>query len=222
MDCVFRDAWRCGGGQRAVAQFRRLVEWQQRLESRRMGYRGLGFPAENLSRGRKQPLVCRGDLRLSYIELHAASAFSFLDGASLPERLIEACHAFEMPAMALLDRDGVYGSARFHLAAKKAGIQAHVGAELSLTSGGTLPVLVLNRKGYQNLCRLLTQSKLNSPKGTATVSEEDLMPYSEGLVCLSKGERGRRGVERLVEIFGRDGVYVELQRHFVRDEEAVN
>jgi error-prone DNA polymerase len=159
---------------------------------------------------------------LSYIELHAASAFSFLDGASLPERLIEACHAFEMPSMALLDRDGVYGSARFHLAAKKAGVQAHVGAELSLTSGGTLPVLVLNRKGYQNLCRLLTQSKLNSPKGTATVSEEDLIPYAEGLVCLSKGERGRRAVERLVEIFGRDGVYVELQRHFVRDEEAAN
>jgi error-prone DNA polymerase len=156
---------------------------------------------------------------LSYIELHAASAFSFLDGASLPENLIEACRGFEMPSIALLDRDGVYGSARFHLAAKKAGIQAHVGAELSLTSGGTLPVLVRNRKGYQNLCRLLTQSKLNSPKGTATVSEEDLIPYAEGLVCLT---RGLRGVEQLVKIFGRDGVYVELQRHFVREEEAVN
>jgi error-prone DNA polymerase len=173
---------------------------------------------------------------LSYIELHAASAFSFLDGASLPESLIEACRGFEMPSMALLDRDGVYGSARFHLAAKKAGIQAHVGAEISLDSGGTLPLLVLNRKGYQNLCRLLTQMKLNAPKGAATVSEKDLIPYAEGLVCLTGGERGplpqalhragvsegRRTVERLVEIFGRDRVYVELQRHFLRGEEAAN
>ena len=173
---------------------------------------------------------------MSYIELYAASAFSFLDGASLPESLIEACHNFEMPSMALLDRDGIYGAARFHLSGKKAGIRAHVGAELSLSSGCLLPVLVLNRTGYQNLCRLLTQMKLNAPKGTATVSEEDLIPYSEGLVCLTGGERGplpqalhsngveegRRTVERLVKIFGHDRVYVELQRHFLRDEEAAN
>ena len=173
---------------------------------------------------------------MSYIELHAASAFSFLDGASLPESLIEACRKFEMPSMALLDRDGIYGAARFHLSGKKTGIQAHVGAEISLSTGCSLPVLVLNRTGYQNLCRLLTQMKLNAPKGTATVSEKDLIPYSEGLVCLTGGERGplpqalqnggekagRRTVERLGEIFGSDGVYVELQRHFVRDEEAVN
>src|SRR5204863_3218242 len=137
---------------------------------------------------------------------------------------IEACHNFEMPSMALLDRDGIYGAARFHLSGKKAGIRVHVGAELSMASGCLLPVLVLNRTGYQNLCRLLTQTKLNAPKGAATVSEEDLIPYSEGLVCLTGGERGplpqalhsggmgkgRRTVERLVEVFGRDRVYVEL------------
>ncbi len=173
---------------------------------------------------------------MSYIELHAASAFSFLDGASLPESLIEACHNFEMPAMALLDRDGIYGAARFHLSGKKAGVRAHVGAEISLSSGCQLPVLVLNRSGYRNLCRLLTQMKLNAPKGTATLSEEDLLPYSEGLVCLTGSERGplpralhrggmpegRRTIERLVEIFGRDRVVVELQRHYLRDEEAAN
>jgi error-prone DNA polymerase len=173
---------------------------------------------------------------LSYIELHSSSAFSFLEGASLPENLIEACRNFEMPAMALLDRDGVYGSARFHLSAKKAGIQAHVGVEISLSSGCTLPVLVENRKGYQNLCRLLTQMKLGAPKGMATVSEEDLLPYADGLICLTGGERGpmhqalhrsgaaegRRVTEHLVRIFGHDRVYVELQRHFVRAEEAAN
>jgi error-prone DNA polymerase len=173
---------------------------------------------------------------LSYIELHASSAFSFLDGASLPETLIETCHAYEMPSMALLDRDGVYGAARFHLAGKKAGVRAHVGAEISLKSGSALPVLARNRTGYQNLCRLLTQMKLHAPKGTATLREDDLIPFAEGLVCLTGSEQGplprairnggesegRRVTERLVNIFGADGVYVELQRHFLREEEAVN
>src|SRR5579862_384661 len=66
-----------------------------------------------------------------YIELHSRSAFSFLEGASLPENLVAACAKLGMPAMALLDRDGVYGSPRFHMAAKKAGIKAHIGAEVN-------------------------------------------------------------------------------------------
>src|SRR5215213_4893348 len=103
-----------------------------------MGYCRFAYLAPDLSH--QKPLVCRRSLRLSYIELHAASAFSFLDGASLPESLIEACHNFEMPSMALLDRDGIYGAARFHLSGKKAGIRAHVGAELSMSSGCLLPV----------------------------------------------------------------------------------
>src|SRR6266850_6219615 len=69
-----------------------------------------------------------------YIELHARSAFSFLEGASVPEELIAACKALEMPAMALLDRDGVYGAPRFHLAAKKNDIKAHIGAEITVKS----------------------------------------------------------------------------------------
>ena len=67
-----------------------------------------------------------------YVELHSCSAFSFLEGASLPEELAEAAAQFGMPAMALLDRDGVYGSPRFHSAAKKANIRAHIGAEISV------------------------------------------------------------------------------------------
>ena len=69
-----------------------------------------------------------------YLELHARSAFSFLEGASVPEELIAAALELEMPAMALLDRDGVYGSPRFHLAAKKNGIKAHIGAEITVQS----------------------------------------------------------------------------------------
>src|SRR5262245_50126475 len=125
-----------------------------------------------------------------YIELHTASAFSFLDGASTPEALIGMCRELGMPSMALLDRDGVYGSARFHLAAKQAGVPAPARAELSLDSGCALPVLALNRTGYQNLCRRLTKSKFRAPKGMATVSEEDLITHTEGLVCLTGGEHG--------------------------------
>jgi hypothetical protein len=69
-----------------------------------------------------------------YVELHARSAFSFLEGASTPEELIAVCSNLGMPAMALLDRDGLYGSPRFHLAAKKAGIKAHIGAEVTCAS----------------------------------------------------------------------------------------
>src|ERR1700735_4902675 len=105
-----------------------------------------------------------------YIELHARSAFSFLEGSSLPEELMAACARFHMPAMALLDRDGVYGSPRFHLAAEKARIHAHIGAEVTSAEGWRYPLLVESRAGYQNLCRLITRMKLRAKKGEGGVS----------------------------------------------------
>ena len=170
---------------------------------------------------------------LKYVELHASSAFSFLDGASLPEELIGAAAEYSMPAMALLDRDGFYGSPRFHLAAKKAGIRAHIGAEVTSTTGIRYPLLAETREGYQNLCRLMTRMKLRAPKGKGTITEEELIPFSRGLICLTGGghgpltsaiqnKTGHQALERLVRIFGHDNVYVELQRHFDRDEEAIN
>jgi error-prone DNA polymerase len=115
-----------------------------------------------------------------YIELHAASAFSFLDGASLPEALIQRAAGLGYPALALLDRDGVYGAPRFHLAAKKAGLKAIIGAELTLSASVQdsrssavgyrtsdtifrLPVLIESQIGYRNLCRIVTSAKLRSP-----------------------------------------------------------
>ena len=74
-----------------------------------------------------------------YIELHARSAFSFLEGASVPEELAEVCAQYQMPAMALLDRDGVYGAPRFHLAARKLKIKAHIGAEVAPRLSKSLP-----------------------------------------------------------------------------------
>ncbi|MDQ5845880.1 MAG: error-prone DNA polymerase [Acidobacteriota bacterium] len=224
-----------------------------------------------------------------YIELHARSAFSFLEGASVPEELIAAALKLEMPAMALLDRDGVYGSPRFHLAAQKNGIKAHIGAEITVSSlqspvssptfvqsskskvqsqkqnraadighwtldigqkhsasakeTFSLPVLVRNRIGYQNLCRLITLMKLRVPKhakpGECAVTCDELAEYAEGLICLTGAgdgplakalhhrdtkntEGAQRRAEWLIDVFGKGNVYAELQRHFNRDEEARN
>src|SRR5436309_9398333 len=204
-----------------------------------------------------------------YIELHSRSAFSFLEGASLPERLIETCPNLGMPAMALLDRDGVYGAPRFHMAAQKIGIKAHIGAEvtceslpqrhgatekfpfssdgslkkpklssesLCLRGGFRLPLLVSSRAGYQNLCRLITKMKLRAKKDEGAVHESELQEYANGLICLTGGyggplasalacggiEEAHRSVEHLTRIFGRENVYVELQRHFHREQEARN
>jgi len=168
-----------------------------------------------------------------YIELHASSAFSFLDGASLPEELVGACAEYSMPAIALLDRDGVYGAPRFYLAANKAGLEAHIGAEVTSTTGIRYPLLAETREGYQNLCRLLTRMKLRAPKGKGAVTEDEIAQYSRGLVCLTGGEHGpltaaipdktgRETLDRLIHIFGRKNIYVELQRHYNREEEAIN
>lgn len=177
-----------------------------------------------------------------YIEHHTRSAFSFLEGSSVPETLVDVCGKLGMPAMALLDRDGVYGSPRFHLAAKKAGIKAHIGAEVTCNgfsgcpSSFRVPLLVTSRRGYQNLCRLITQMKLRVGRKEGAIAEQqDFTEHSEDLVCLTGGEEGplahalRRGpqsalqaIQKLVEIFGPRNVYVELQRHYHRDEEHRN
>jgi error-prone DNA polymerase len=215
-----------------------------------------------------------------FVELHARSAFSFLEGSSLPEDLAAVCARLNMPAMALLDADGVYGAPRFHMAMKKAGIKAHIGAEVTsvilspnavILSGASasrsealaeskdhslthaaqkpeiprsarndktfrLPLVVSSRAGYQNLCRLITKMKLRAKKGEGSVQREELEEHAGGLICLTGGAEGplatafqcggieavRRQVEQLIAIFGHKNVYVELQRHFHREEETRN
>ena len=144
------------------------------------------------------------------------------------------------PALALLDRDGVYGIPRFHQAARRAGLKAIVGAELTMSlgtrgSGCTdprlfrLPVLVASQEGYQNLCRLVTRMKLSAPKGEGALALEDLDGVVGGLVALAgraviNGPRYGVGglVDRLVGTFGPANVCIEVQRHLLRDEEADN
>ncbi|MGA7274377.1 MAG: PHP domain-containing protein, partial [Candidatus Udaeobacter sp.] len=106
---------------------------------------------------------------MNYVELHACSAFSFLRGGSFPEQLAKVAAELEMPAMALLDRNGVYGAQRFSVAAREQNVRPIIGCELSMEGRSVLPVLVENRTGYKNLCELLTQSHLRSEKGTCAV-----------------------------------------------------
>ena len=135
-----------------------------------------------------------------FVELHAQSAFSFLEGAEQPEALVEAAARQGMPALALVDRDGVYGAARFHRAAENAGVRALVGSELTLADGSRLPVLVEDRDGYRNLCRLITRLKMSAAKGTGRITLDDLAPDAGGLVCLTGGRHGpHRAVARPAE-----------------------
>src|SRR6266567_2787333 len=179
---------------------------------------------------------------MQYVELHARSAFSFLEGASVPEALAYACAEQQLPGMALLDRNGLYGSARFHLITKSNKIKSHVGAELSVGEAPSsqnpyYPLLVANRIGYQNLCRLITKTKLRAQKNKLTAATlSELEEHAEGLVCLTGDEDGplaaalksggkdeaRRLLDRLTSIFGRGNVYVELQRHFRPEQEHRN
>jgi error-prone DNA polymerase len=179
---------------------------------------------------------------VNYCELHARSAFSFLEGGSLPEALAGIASALEVPGMALLDRNGFHGSPRFHMSARKTGIRAYVGAEVTVAdengSGvANYPLLGATRAGYQNLCRLLTRTKLRVPKHTeSSAGFEELEEHAAGVICLTGDEQGpltkafesggaeagSRLLSRLISVFGRENVYVELQRHFDRSQETRN
>jgi error-prone DNA polymerase len=180
----------------------------------------------------------------TYVELHAKSAFSFLEAASAPEALAAQCANLDQPALALTDAHGVYGAARFHFAAKKLGIRGLIGAEVSVQSGARITLLAESQAGYQNLCRLITKTKLRGGlQGKVEnpfATEAELAQFAEGLVCLTGGTEGplarqcteqgnpdclvsaQNEVEQLLAIYGAKNVYVELQRHFCREQEARN
>jgi len=122
---------------------------------------------------------------MSYAELHASSAFSFLRGASLPEVLAHTAAELEIPAVALCDRNGLYGMPRFKMKAQEFGLASIVGCELGMDDGTVLPVLVENRRGYENLCSLLSDAHLRSPKGESVIRWDELPAHGEGLIALT-------------------------------------
>ncbi|MGH9412384.1 MAG: DNA polymerase III subunit alpha [Terriglobales bacterium] len=205
-----------------------------------------------------------------FLELHSASAFSFLRGASLPEEMAERAAALGMPVLGLLDADGVYGAPRFHLACRRAGVRPLFGAEITLEDGSRLPVLAASRSGYRSLCVLLTRMHLrgidgrgpqrggaarpayaragsgaHEPQAGAAPPGEGRLRYSElpelqGVIALSGDEEGplahalrqggaaaglqtgRQRLEQLAAALGPGNLYIELQRHYLREQEERN
>ena len=169
-----------------------------------------------------------------YVELHSRSAFSFLRGAAQPEALARRAAELGLPAMALSDRDGLYGAPRFFAAARECGLRPIIGSELTMECGGVLPVLVESHAGYQNLCRLITRARLRGSKHASAVRWDELAEFAPGLVALTGDEEGplhralgddaaaRAVLEKLAAAFGGRGVFVEIQRHRVRGENRFN
>jgi error-prone DNA polymerase len=169
-----------------------------------------------------------------FIELHTRSAFSFLSSGSLPEEYAAGAAEYEMPAIALLDRDTVSGVVRFHSTASELGIKSIVGAEITMDDPDRsgLPLIPLNLNGYKNLCRLITTIKLRSKKGEHAATREDIEEHSKDLLCITGGADGflhkqiksRRGQEALgwLQYVFDKRLYVELQRHHLPHEEDVN
>ena len=130
-----------------------------------------------------------------------------------------------MPAMALLDRNGVYGAQRFSVTAREHNVRPIIGCELSMEDGTILPVLVANRTGYKNLCQLLTQAHLRSEKGKCAIQWNELPQFAEGLVALLGSACATQPEDRaqfLIHTLGRENVFVEIQRHFLRGEKRIN
>jgi error-prone DNA polymerase len=167
-----------------------------------------------------------------YVELHAHSAYSFLDGASLPEELAARAAELGYEALALTDHDGVYGSLEFAHAVKAFGVRPITGAEVTLADRSHVTLLVETAQGYANLCRLLTAAHARTRDGTDLASPALdaalLAELNEGLVCLSGcarhglAVRNPNGAAALARSFGPEGFFVELQRPYERGDERRN
>jgi len=162
----------------------------------------------------------------SYIPLWCKSNFSFLEGASHPDELVEEAHRLGLPALALTDRDGVYGVVRAHVKAREVGLKLIVGSQVSVADGSTIVLLVQDRAGYANLCRLITKGRLRSEKGESAVGWDEVCQHGPGLLALWGGEHSLIVDEaapdeiagKLRDAFG-DRLYGMLTRH--RREEEV-
>src|SRR2546422_6190067 len=171
-----------------------------------------------------------------YIELHCHSAFSFLDGASLPEQLALTASQLGYPALALTDHNGLYGAMAFAQESKQLGLQAITGAELTLLDGSHVTLLAETPEGYANLCRLITEAHLGrEDRRDPRLDFASLEARHAGLIVLSGCRNGllpqvlrrdgpataRRFAERCRAVFGKEHFFVELQRNYVRGDLAL-
>jgi error-prone DNA polymerase len=170
-----------------------------------------------------------------YAELHCWSNFTFLEGGSHPEELVECALALGLSGVALTDRDGLYGSVRFAAHAKEHNLAKIVGSELTFEDGTRIVLLVEDARGYAHLCELISVAQLRGSKGDARLRLDDLQARAEGLIALSGGLCGRveralardgreaaaREAERLRSIFG-ERFYIELQHHLTPEDPQRN
>lgn len=171
-----------------------------------------------------------------YAELHCHSAYSFLDGASLPDEILAEAHRLGLPALALTDRNGIYGSLAFAHAAQPLGIQAITGAEVTLSDGSQLILLAETPQGYTNLCRLLTEAHLGAERLDPRLPLTSIVARHDGLIILSGSRSGgllprtletegltaaRKLAQWCREVFGADRFFVEIQRNRARGDLAL-
>src|SRR4051812_37122280 len=170
---------------------------------------------------------------MSYTELHLHSAYSFLDGASMPDEIVPRALELGYEALALTDHNSLSGSMEFAQLARAMGLRALHGAEVDLADGRHLTLLVRDARGWRNLCRLLTRAHRDTRAsgrpgwvGEPSVTLEDVAAHADGLVCLSgcarHGVRDEPTVRFLLDVFGREGFRIELQRPFARHDRALN
>ena len=166
-----------------------------------------------------------------YVELHCHSAFSFLDGASLPDELVPAALGLGYDAVALTDHNSVSGSMEFAVAARALGLRPIHGAEIDLDDGRHLTLLVEDARGWSNLCRILTAAHAHTrekpgPPTQPFVGLGHVLDHADGLVCLSgcarRGVHDEFTLRRLLGAFGPERLRIELQRPYLRDDRARN
>jgi error-prone DNA polymerase len=173
-----------------------------------------------------------------YVELHCHSAYSFLDGVSLPDELAQRASELGHTALALTDHNSVSGSMELAQVALDHGIRAIHGAELDLASGRHITLLVRDERGWRNLCRILTHAHALTREGSSRRERTEpaaelqaVLDHAEGLVCLTgcadrsaigHGVGDEPAARRLLEVFGAENLRVELQRPYARDDRARN
>ena len=153
----------------------------------------------------------------AYAELTCRSNHTFLTGASHPDELVARAHELGLSALALTDRDGLYGVVKAHLAARECGLRLIVGAELTFEDAAPLTLLVRDLTGYKNLCRLITRGRTARPKGESCLPFHALDGHAEGLFALLK-EPDRPTAQRAKEVFG-DRLFLGVHRHIEAGDE---
>ena len=166
-------------------------------------------------------IISRGsDISCDYTELHSRSAFSFLRATALPEDLAAAAAEKGHATFGIADVGGLYGAPRFHASARREGVRPLVGAELDVEQGGRVALLCEDRRGYRNLCRLLTLGHAKAGKEVCRVAPGELAEYRHGLVALSEGTPEE--LVLLARHLGTGRLYAEVQRHLDPEEEREN